>query len=47
LTAHTGQPGLKETWPIGLSLMDMAWGACLGAVAAVDGRALMDWAAPL
>jgi len=27
--------------------MDMAWGACLSAVAAVDGKALMDWAAPL
>jgi hypothetical protein len=30
-----------------LSLMDMAWGACLSAVAAVDGKAQMDWAAPL
>ena len=37
---------LKQ-WPIGLSLMDMAWGTCLSAAAAADGKALMDWAAPL
>jgi len=47
LTARTGQPSLKKRWPIGLSLMDMAWGACLSVVAAIDGKALMDWAAPL
>jgi len=27
--------------------MDMAWGACLSAVAAVDDKALMNWAAVL
>ena len=30
-------------WPVGLSLMDMAWGTCVSAAAAVGGKALMDW----
>jgi uncharacterized membrane protein len=37
---------LKQ-WPIGLSLLDIAWGACVSAAAAAGGKALMDWAAPL
>jgi len=36
---------LKQ-WPIGLSVMDMAWGTCISAAAAAGGKALMDWAAP-
>jgi uncharacterized membrane protein len=36
---------LKQ-WPIGLSVMDMAWGTCISAAAAGGGKALMDWAAP-
>lgn len=36
---------LKQ-WPVGLSLMDMAWGTCVSAVSAAGGKALMDWAAP-
>jgi uncharacterized membrane protein len=36
---------LKQ-WPIGLSLMDMAWGTCISAAAAGGGKALMEWAAP-
>ena len=30
-------------WPVGLSLMDIAWGTCVSAAAAVGGKALMDW----
>ena len=37
---------LKQ-WPIGLSLVDIAWGTCVSSAAAVGGKALMDWAAPL
>ena len=37
---------LKQ-WPIGLSLIDMAWGTCVSAAAAAGGKALMDWIAPL
>jgi len=37
---------LKQ-WPIGLSVIDMAWGTCISAAAAAGGKALMDWAAPL
>ena len=37
---------LKQ-WPIGLSLIDMAWGSCVSAAAAAGGKALMDWAAPI
>ena len=36
---------LKQ-WPVGLSLIDMAWGTCVSAAAA-GGKALMDWAAPV
>jgi uncharacterized membrane protein len=36
---------LKQ-WPIGLSVMDMAWGTCISAAAAAGGKALMDWMAP-
>lgn len=36
---------LKQ-WPIGLSLIDIAWGTCVSAAAAGGGKALMDWAAP-
>lgn len=32
-------------WPVGLSLMDVAWGTCVSAAAAVGGKALMDWTA--
>lgn len=32
-------------WPVGLALLDMAWGSALSAVAAVAGKALMEWAA--
>jgi uncharacterized membrane protein len=35
---------LKQ-WPIGLSVMDMAWGTCISAAAAAGGKALMDWTA--
>lgn len=34
-------------WPIGLSVMDMAWGTCVSAAAAAGGKALMDWSVPL
>jgi hypothetical protein len=37
---------LKQ-WPVGLSLMDVAWGTCVSAVAAAGGKALVDWVAPL
>lgn len=37
---------LKQ-WPIGLSLLDITWGASVSAAASAGGRALMDWAAPL
>ena len=37
---------LKQ-WPIGLSLLDIAWGTCVSAVSAAAGKAVMDWAAPL
>ena len=37
---------LKQ-WPVGLSLIDMAWGTCVSAAAAAGGKALMDWAAPV
>ena len=29
-------------WPLGLSLLDMAWGAALSAVAATAGKAMLD-----
>lgn len=35
---------LKQ-WPLGLSLLDMAWGSCVSAVAAAAGKATMDWTA--
>ena len=34
-------------WPIGLSLLDITWGACVSAAAAAGGKALVDWAAPM
>ena len=37
---------LKQ-WPIGLSLVDIAWGTCVSAAAAAGGKALIDWVAPL
>ena len=37
---------LKQ-WPMGLSVMDVAWGTCVSAAAAAGGKALMDGAAPL
>lgn len=37
---------LKQ-WPMGLSLLDITWGACVSAAAAAGGKALMDWAAPM
>ena len=36
-----------KQWPVGLSLIDMAWGTCVSAAAAVGGKTLMDWAAPV
>jgi uncharacterized membrane protein len=35
---------LKQ-WPMGLTLIDIAWGTCVSAAAAAGGKALMDWAA--
>ena len=32
-------------WPLGLTLLDLAWGSALSAVAAGAGRAAMNWAA--
>jgi len=37
---------LKQ-WPIGLSVIDIAWGTCISGASAAGGKALMDWAAPL
>lgn len=37
----------SKQWPIGLSLLDIAWGTCVRAAAAAGGKALMDWAAPV
>ena len=34
---------LKD-WPLGLSLIDMAWGTLVSALAASAGKAAMDWA---
>ncbi len=34
-----------RNWPLGLSLMDIAWGSCLSAVAAAAGKAAVSWAA--
>ena len=36
-----------QQWPIGLSLIDMAWGTCVSAAAAAGGKALMDGVAPV
>ena len=35
---------LKD-WPLGLTLLDLAWGSALSAAAAGAGRAAMNWAA--
>ena len=32
-------------WPVGLSLMDIAWGTVVSTVSVAGGKALMDWAA--
>ncbi len=37
---------LKQ-WPIGLSMLDIAWGTCVSAVAAAGGKAMKGWAAAL
>ena len=34
-------------WPIGLSLMDIAWGTSVSAAAAAGGKAVMDGLTPL
>jgi len=34
-----------RNWPIGLTLMDMAWGTGLSAAAAAGGKAALNWAA--
>jgi len=31
----------------GFSLMEMAWGTCVSAAAAADGKVLMDWTTPI
>jgi uncharacterized membrane protein len=33
-------------WPLGLSVLDILWGALLSAAAAAGGKGLMAWAAP-
>jgi uncharacterized membrane protein len=33
-----------RNWPAGLSVLDMAWGTFVSAVAAASGKAAMDWA---
>lgn len=35
-----------KNWPVGLSLVDMAWGTVVSAASAAGGKAVMDWAAP-
>ncbi|MDB5890329.1 MAG: hypothetical protein JWP47_1160 [Polaromonas sp.] len=32
-----------RNWPLGLSLLDMAWGACVSAVAAAAGKLSLDY----
>jgi len=32
-------------WPVGLALMDIAWGSCVSALSAIGGKLAMDWAA--
>jgi uncharacterized membrane protein len=34
-----------RNWPIGLTLLDMAWGSVLSGVSAGAGKAAMNWAA--
>lgn len=34
-----------RAWPLGLSLIDMAWGTVVTAASAAGGKAAMDWAA--
>ena len=34
-----------RSWPIGLALIDMAWGSALSAMSAVAGRAAHGWSA--
>jgi len=33
-----------KNWPVGLSLMDMAWGTAVSVASAAGGKAAMDWA---
>ncbi len=33
-----------KNWPVGLTLVDVAWGTFVSAVAASGGKAAMDWA---
>lgn len=32
-------------WPVGLTLIDIAWGTCVSAISAAGGKLAMDWAA--
>jgi len=34
-----------KNWPLGLTLLDMAWGSAVSAVSAGAGKAAMNWAA--
>lgn len=34
-----------RNWPVGLTLVDMAWGTVLSAMSAVVGKAALNWAA--
>lgn len=34
-----------KNWPVGLSLMDMAWGTVVSVASAAGGKAAMDWMA--
>jgi uncharacterized membrane protein len=34
-----------KNWPLGLTLLDMAWGSAISAVSAGAGKAAMNWAA--
>ena len=31
-------------WPMGLSLLDIAWGVCVSTLSAAGGKVAMDWA---
>jgi uncharacterized membrane protein len=34
-----------RNWPVGLTLIDMAWGTLLSAAAAAAGKSALSWAA--